>query len=1831
MGNCKNLSVRDSKLTSDLSRKVSRDNAEWLVGNGFNESIFDSDMFNKIKSDYNEDFAYKAIVNNIRYYNSLDVLEITDNLKRSISLKSQSIDGKYSVAGLKTIMGKLSERTGIGSETFNDKESDEKGYFDPTNSVVHINVEKYTKDTVFHEFIHPMITVIKNNNKVFYGKLMHELKSADRGKELIEQIKNSYDYLSETEIWEEALVTFIGEESSKYVKKDGTHTKSFVSILQKLWDYISDTLNNLIFDPDKKITVEDLLAMNDIKELAILMNLENEFDDTLKDEISYNFIFKNDSLTVKGEELPTNGIQFQKETLDEEKKKKDLLIAEHDRFTKGGHKLSGLSYSALKNKGSEELGIGPIAPNMDDDEKKDMYEHRAARRFLMANKMSDLTEKEKEIKVKEMYNDIDDDGVSAYDHEINAIINIYHTTTDILKIMKQYIYEAEKSDELRKVIGNKVDNHTKDFFITYNKLKEKFPSKSYDTISDMAKNELLGKLTELKNDHVNNKLDEETVLFLDGLVEFINEQERLYGNRGIKFFADFHVSSVIKEQEVQAKIDLIGLTDDGESIIIDFKSRKAGILKQWDYNFGKFFENELSGIEQTKRNDVAMQTSFYEMVIKSKGIKVMSTSAIYVEVDSVINDNGEYKNGENFRIRKGQGSIDIRLTSYLGKLENLLFNESLSFGGKNFGFVSGRDNSHIDLMTKLLGGNDMNNGELSARYFATRPYHNTDGRLGFLDKNNEFVEFTSNNIEERIKQVTPHVLERIKQNKLLAENSISYFYGNTNSFPNNTDKLKSVQTMFNGLSPEDYDLKMINQISGFEKVKSPIIVAINKQTKVKMLLYFSNDSHNIPMKFEDKKRTNIFGEFITDTTAKRIINDDKFIRGDSMQYRKLEISLIAAEMKRMDNSTEIDRIRISSDMHNKNKPYVMDMHDGVSILNNVKKLISIVPDKFDLAGHNKEIFSRDHYFNPKSYNPNFVYNLVDSIINYKELTSKDSFKRLSNNVYAYRDGEITKRELMRELISFQNTLKGKFKDGKDYTKQPEYIAVANAIKYLAGMENRVTGKHTLSKITEYATIEQNFPDYTRQRMATIVKSNDHRIRVEFKEFKSKHEKLLKAMADSRNISFSSKVITPSMLKLYDNLYKNKDMDYQNPSTLMVMKDENDSSLNTEEKAYIKFVNERMEFALRLTGLREESYKKGFLPVYKATKQTRRAKDNRNGKILGRSIGFEDQDIKSIEEETTMDDIDPITDISIDSFFSIDVGLTSKYSNPEGQVGIDVETGEMREGFNPDRDIETNIEFILDKAMVEAFNYDAHMSSMAIAEAVNVSMYYNVDDYGGKDAVDYTINGIKSFIAQSVKGEVIKAGKYESLNKAIVKINMAATNLAIVSSRQIVMDSMTYLLGSTSMAVTNFLYKSFGGDTNTPGYFDTKSWIQAGKMLVSDSKLAQEIMKEYAIDTTDAKRLMSRNNKLSMRSDFTETVFSPSRGAMLAVHTQAFLANIIQDESINAYSLDETGSLQYDEKKDLRYYTANGIIKDEAFLIAIKNQMLDDDTFGIEDLKKDDEGKLIQKNILNRKLKRGYTSIEINNIRNRSAAMMGVFDKDGINQLNRNVMFRAMFKFMTWMMPRIDQYWMEKSESEILKEWKKRVDEFGKEGYVAEAMVHEGIIQTLMGTSKLVYGMALGEITGDAAKLENYEKRNLAIFASHAIAFLAVYGMLKAFQLSCKDSKGESKECFLKHTAMGMSTERILLNVQSDMFILSNFVNWLDGSQSFFAGFGVVYSAVTRTISSMFHLFNMSDDETIGGTFHDNSKRSLAAYRSFYEIYDLGAWLNESQPREKQYK
>jgi|GEM_PF-6990756 len=1603
----------------------------------------------------------------INTYDGYKIVIVNPNppILHSFNINKITPIDRYNRAGANVILNKLSKKLDIKYELSN---IGSKGEYNPVAKLVSIDINTHTGDTLFHEFLHPVVRLIKNENKSLFDGLKDIIDHSERGKEILAKVKQYYKFEDADDYYEEAIVTLAGEQSFDIYQKIEDKKKT-------IFDYISnfmvDMFNSLIDDPSKRITKKDLFSIKDIKGLALLMNLENEFDIELQKDLS------------KSVDVNTQNMHSKDTSVDYIA---NLKTYKTDKITPGS-----LSYSGLMSKGYSKKGIPALKlANVGKDD--EMYARRAI-----------VSLKKEAIKKSSMQNSIQSDEdfwadyfsdskrKQAFYSEVQKEVNDYLTVAvpfspsmlDGSDIGNK-IQELKKADKERNHVGDLIDNIASDFFaiVEHKTWVNGLYVNLVDSTDSLLKDGDIVRLYTVNG--VENKEYKALVLELYELYKEINNSiKEPHFNPQYKFEVN------VDGNLFNGAVDLLVANNYGDAIVIDYKSRNPNSKSQWFSNYGEFYNGELfEQYKSSKYNDVSMQTSYYGMFLANViGFENITQKAVYVEAVTVNEqDNISFKNPQIKSFNSNSKMVDLidhksmLWKALIGGIDNEKFPNEID-----------KINNHNQLIYSMLSGNKINNFEQIGLYYAVNP-ETENGIEGFRNEFNKFIPFDSANIEDRLKQLEPVSKMKKKENDNAILKVIEYFNGNPNAFSDNRHKESGVQYMLSGINPLEYDLVRLNSISGFENSEAPVLVAINKITKDRTLLYFSTEQSH-PIVHSNGNKT-VYGAFISDKAALALSMDKADIASTSLNYQKIELASIAMQMK-ADNKTNrevhINRLLISNGLNSKNRPYTFDMHEAIHLY---KPLIKVIgADKF--GGVLQHVNSNDHFFDSFSYNPNFLHNLYSFLLNSSTVNSKD-VSDYYNSVVEYEDAKMTKSDVMMHLHTLEDSIKRSFTDIKDLEASREYIAVMNAIKYLHGIESRVIKKEKWM-VTKAATIEQNFPEYIRQKMAVIVKNNDQRIKSQYEVFRTEHKRLLRKVAESRNISLGEKWVSPSLIGIYKNMMQNPDFDYKNYSVLMLMKDPDDakSNLNDDERNYIRFFNKYMKDSLSISGINTETnYVEGFIPAFGSTIQTKRVLLNQRGDVMANRFVNQDQDAQYSDDGTLIED-----------YYELENTLKEKYHNRVYNNGVNVD-GSKREDFDP-IDIEVNLEYILDKAYVTAINYEAHNTSLMVAKAVKLSMEYDTAMYGGDKVVKETLDSIDSYMDFAIKGNTSKVGS-AALTKSIDKINRSATTLAIAfSTSQMVLDSATFMFGSTATAMSNFLYSNvFGGDTNIPGYFTGESWLKAGKMLMSDKALAKKIMEAYSIDTTDAKRLMSRNDKLSIRGDVSDLGFAVTRAGMLFAHSQLLIAGMIEDGSINAYSIDDNDQLQYDEKKDLRFYDADGKIKDQLFLDAIKKQAIDDDTLGYEITEVDGIKTVV--------LKRGYTSVEINTIRNRGVSMLGALDKDAYAKWQQNVIFRSMFKFMPWLQAKKDLYFMERHESEILKVWKKRIDEFGNEGYVAEAMVQEGIVQSLFGLYRKFYAHGYKVLINGG--IDDVEKKNMAVLASHLSLYAMTAIMYSMLKMTCVD-------------------------------------------------------------------------------------------------------------------
>lgn len=181
-----------------------------------------------------------------------------------------------SLANVKKVLDRLKEKFGVDYVIVNEPNSDWKGKFQ--NGKVYINAAKeITKDTPFHEYLHPFVQVLKKENPSLYNKLLTDLQSIDEGLAEIQNVKQSdgYSSLTKEEILDEALVSYIGKLASGNISSKGDVVESKeAGIRQSMLSQFKNWLRKM-FNKLFSIKLSELELTNNLQDIANMVSMSD--------------------------------------------------------------------------------------------------------------------------------------------------------------------------------------------------------------------------------------------------------------------------------------------------------------------------------------------------------------------------------------------------------------------------------------------------------------------------------------------------------------------------------------------------------------------------------------------------------------------------------------------------------------------------------------------------------------------------------------------------------------------------------------------------------------------------------------------------------------------------------------------------------------------------------------------------------------------------------------------------------------------------------------------------------------------------------------------------------------------------------------------------------------------------------------------------------------------------------------------------------------------------------------------------------------------------------------------------------------------------------------------------------------------------------------------------------------------------------------------------------------------------------------------------------------------------------------------------------------------
>ena len=1679
-----------------------------------------------------------------------------------------------------------------------------KGFYSTQKGEIFLVKEEVSGDTIFHEMFHPILDVIKRKHAIIYHDLVSDLDNF-KDKKWYKEVIAKYPELTPSELIDELIVTAVGLNSSELVKGKLGKTsawKTFLDLIESFLKELNLELKQTFGVKGNVISLSKTSTKFTIDNISKVLIDESMVFEGIKKDIKENVLFydnQGNPIKINSDlELDNFIASFSKDLENNDKDFSNPTIKDFKTLIK---KMINDSNDYKIEKANEDKY------KINDD----YQSPTALLRELSPNKENslDIAARVYLIQTKDDYEKLKKDPEELNKNIARLVSEYKNGDTGRLEPI---INSMAKESKFFKQVGDEGHKLLESFFKRLDILKSR-----KDNISDL---ELETIKEEILKDRIVDNLEvrEKYTNLLDGIITFVKDIEKTNKGKGVRYLPEFILSSDKIEKE--GVIDLLVVTNDGKFSVFDFKfkkteasDRKRSFDKGWNMGFEKYTG---TNIWSTGKNKASLQISLYSLGLglEYSELKEDKTGVVYIEVESQ-EDSENNLEVKSYSLKKAENGNSYHYVSdYRGVILDNVSEEKRKELYKDIDAVEGAINNSGDFMSYLLGDKEVDTKDferLALNFYNEKEkwVSNPDipGEKGFLDLNAnkvivgfalkpKFVRLDNLSKEDALKTLEDYYKVKDTSNEKVIDNALSYHQtGNFDFNKGVRDKEKAyIEKMLKGID-HDWELKKLTSIPGMENQKEPIVLAVNSKTGMSRILYFSKDrSENITFRQGSSIRKTITGNISEDKYLKTKFKNKELRNANKENFRLLKSTLIAAKLKNMNSNFNLDRVIISEGVGSGVDPTVHSITEGLAILNITKNAIS---EQVEFKGEIKKIFENTEVFNERNYNPNYIDNLL-YIFEESSILPKAIKDKVFDVMENYRKGQASKQEALQVLIEVRGGIIETVNASNKYDKfehSKEYLAYSHAILDIAGIQNK-TLKKNQNWVVDNFVLERNSPEYMRRAMMTEINNNEVQLRREVNKFELILNKKLTALAKSKGISLKEAIATGSVNRLYTNMYQNID-NYDSPETIMTLKDADDKSnnLNKAEREFIRFFNEHIFNSTKQMSPNifksaekeddEHIITKGWVPIYPPRDQSKH--------VIGGSLREEEVRDASIKDKDYLSRVE------------MPDGLGSKFSSHQYFAGIDKQSKEKRPDFNFKDSVELNLEAILKSAVVESIESKIHDKTLIVYEALRSVVEGEYFLFGDEASYRNIITRLDEMRDQFIFNE---SAMKTSSQRGLAMVNKLATGVVIISGKQAIMDSMTFGFSSSSYMVANVIQKLFDGEASKQiGFFGFKSWAKSGKMMMSNHRLLKQIQAEFGLDESNSMYLKSANKLKSMRSDWMEIGFTPTRTTMKAVHMQIMIASMIEDGSFNAYSLDEDGVLQYDEKKDPRFYNEKGELINEEFLLAVKNQALQEG-YSLEDYDPENPKELIE-----RKLLYGYTFKERETIRSKSVDMIGVIGKEGEAKFSQIAVLRYFMKFKAWIIAKANLYMRGNQMSEVYSEWKRIENSDGTLSYELIDTEIEGIFQSMASIINKITVYKLKVLKNGS--LTTIEKRNLAILASHLIHFAALVGMSSALYLTCStDDKGEGG-CWVDDTIIGKTSQSLLKNVRGDIMTPISIYEMIFDQGSLFAGIDAMKKLAIRIAQTPFNMV-YNEEEEASAVLNDALVKSWAMYRDSYSLVEL---------------
>ena len=1303
---------------------------------------------------------------------------------------------------------------------------------------------------------------------------------------------------------------------------------------------------------------------------------------------------------------------------------------------------------------------------------------------------------------------------------------------------------------------------------------------------------------------------------------------------------------------VAGTIDLVILDGNGNAHIFDYKTKERGQEKrrQWNYPNGIKMVNEMASFPDNAMTKAGVQTSMYKIFLAEAGIKTISTNVFYIENkletrvngDTIINDEVLSDTILGKKLEFKYEPVKITLEKMLDFSSHILSNAEKK--GKISSSIENNTGSLsiMNITTKAAAGMDIDViGDVDQ--IALDIYERAVNKKGTKDSLTDIYNKLglggkkgSKGLVIRLPGNIPTSLptglsrsasiEEIKK-LILGRKGLGSIEGKFEEifYSLNRDKRgieervgsiqqdATIRGMLVGVDSNTHELTKFSSDINFGLEFTGNFMVTNKLTGETRFIVLNHDEPR-GLNF-GKGRWTVFGNYMSDRAAKSKFKDLK-LNANTHDMRIIKAGLMLLKMKADKPEFKISMMVSNDNMSSKLPVY----HDIDTVLKAARVMLNAMHDSGEvLPADMEKIRTTPSLFKAINYQVDPVEKLADYIAmvtdssysgtTYFSSEAGERTMRNMNEIVTNFDPHNDYSRLQVAIHKFRDTLDRRLDTLQAKKNSDIWKITDDVIHYLNGFNQMIDPKNTTFKNNFFFTPSKS-SNYFQSSLNRKITSGNVAIRADYIDYKKEFNNKIRAVAKANgyNISaLSSSLWKQSRKEVFKNLYV--DPTNSNRDTAYTLKSPNHKSLNSAEKAFLRFYYDSLQKFTDKSVFTKKVIKYGWMPLMaRNNSSVSLADDPYKTATLNIKNIFKSKPSKQVDDATAIDEEFstvnrfegqiPRKDDSIDDNFTYE---------RRRKLGLDKYGNELPDAADLDS-LEDDLELVLDSFVLSSLDTVHYRDVTAFGR----SLLYNVLRHEDRTSRSYA-NLIETLmlIQRRVIGHQTTEGEgsilFNTMNRGVTLATVAGT------IPQALLETFTNPLITTSNYLADKLYEVlFKGsrDFSSASYSKAVSivWGNYGKT----KDLINAIDAFYGFSNSDTAALKKTMNVLRKHSLFdTDKLMYVNQLMMSNWQKITMVSYMIEDGSFNAHSLDAEGNLVYEQARDLRFKIFKGDSESvkadkKAKLLATKEQLVKEPR-GLTNAPGEDT-------FDEKKLARGYTMFDVNRIKENIVEVYAGIDDSAKTLSSYFTWMGLLTKMRVWIFPKMSRYFSKPKTAEenyyaarLVKS--EQNDDEGRPVYEWVGEESEGILYSVVAIASEINEMK-GEFFKKGHKMTDIQHRNLSKLLSDSMVALTTAAAAAGLFALLDDEQQKDPMVQLIYARINMAI--------GDVMFLKALAEITGGRGSLFISFSVLGRIGTNmgnaAITTTSYLSGADVEASeVAAAYNDIARSSFGFYRTIETI------------------